>query len=123
MVIVQPKASSAKLIFDMTKFYLYIAIINLLDLLAIIAGKMWYLTGRPVYLILCSLGFALAGIFFALSLKFEGAAITNILWISISVILVAIVGYFVFKENINLIQFFGIIAVLIGVVLLNIRTA
>ncbi len=117
----QSNPISVRLIFVMAKFYLYIAIINTLDLLAIIAGKLWYLTGKPIYIVLCTFGFGLAGFFFALSLRYEGAAITNILWISISVILVAIVGYFIFKEHINLMQFFGIIAVLIGIVLLNIR--
>lgn len=105
----------------MGKFYIYIAIINTLDLLAVLAGKMWSITGKPIYMIGCTLGFAGAGFFFALALKYEGSAITNVLWIAISVALVTAMGYFLFKENITNWQFLGIGTVLLGVVFLNIR--
>ena len=74
----------------MGKFYIYIAIINLLDLLAVTSGKMWHITKNPLYL-------------------------------AISVILVAIVGHYVFKEFITGWQFAGIGFVLLGIVFLNIR--
>jgi len=105
----------------MTKFYIYIALINTLDLLGVLSGKMWSITHKPIYLIGCSLGFAGAGFFFALALKYEGSAITNVLWIAISVALVTALGYFVFKEQITSWQFLGIATVLIGIVFLNIR--
>ncbi len=105
----------------MTKFYIYIALINTLDLFAILAGKMWSLTHKPIYIVACSLGFAAAGFFFALSLKYEGSAITNVIWIGISVILVTAMGYFLFKEHISGWQFLGIASILLGLVLVNIR--
>ena len=105
----------------MGRFYLYIALINTLDLLAILSAKMWHITNKPFYLAGTALGFALAGIFFALSLKYEGMAVTNVLWIAISVILVAAMGYFVFKENITSWQFAGMGCVILGIVFLNIR--
>lgn len=105
----------------MGRFYLYIAAINTLDLLAILSAKMWHVTGKPYYLVGTALGFAMAGIFFALSLKYEGMAITNVLWIAISVILVAAMGYFVFKEHITSWQFVGMGCVILGIVFLNIR--
>jgi len=105
----------------MARFYIYIAIINTLDLLAILAGKMWSLTHKPLYIIACSLGFAGAGFFFALSLKYEGSAITNAIWIGISVILVTAMGYFLFKEQISGWQFLGIASILLGLVLVNVR--
>ncbi len=105
----------------MGKFYLYIAAINTLDLLAILSAKMWHITGKPYYLVGTALGFALAGIFFALSLQYEGMAVTNVLWIAISVILVAAAGYFIFKENIDTWQFVGMGCVILGIVFLNIR--
>ncbi len=105
----------------MTKFYIYIALINTLDLLAILAGKMWSITNKPIYLVGCCLGFAGAGFFFALALKYEGSAVTNVLWIAISVALVTEMGYFIFKEHITGWQFLGIATVLLGIVFLNIR--
>ncbi len=105
----------------MTKFYIYIALINLLDLLAVVSGKMWNITKNPLYLVGTVLGFGLAGFFFALSLQYEGMAVTNILWIAISVVLVAIVGHFMFKEVIGTYQLGGIALVLLGVIFLNIR--
>jgi small multidrug resistance pump len=105
----------------MTKFFIYIAIVNTFDFLAILAGKMWSITHKPLYIIACSLGFAVAGFFFALSLKYEGSAITNVIWIGISVILVTIMGYFLFKEHISALQFLGIAFILFGLALVNIR--
>lgn len=105
----------------MTKFYIYIALINLLDLLAITSGKMWNITKNPLYLVGTILGFALAGFFFALSLQYEGMAITNVIWVALSVLLVTIAGHFMFKEIINSYQLGGMALVLLGVVFLNIR--
>jgi len=105
----------------MVKFFIYIALVNLLDLLAILAGKMWSFTHKPFYLIACSLGFAGAGLFFALSLKYEGSAITNIIWMGISAILVTSMGYLLFKEHISGLQFSGIALIVIGLILVNIR--
>ncbi|MDP2643100.1 MAG: SMR family transporter [Candidatus Peregrinibacteria bacterium] len=105
----------------MTKFYLLIAAINTLDLVAIIFAKLWNIHKNPIFLALTILGFGGAGFFFALSLKYEGVAITNILWIAISVILVTIVGYFFFKETISVLQFIGIALIMIGLVLINLK--
>lgn len=105
----------------MAKFYIYIALVNTLDLLAIFAGKMWSITHKPLYIVACSLAFAGAGFFFALSLKYEGSAITNIIWMGLSALLVTTMGYFLFKEHISGLQFVGITSVLIGLILVNIR--
>lgn len=105
----------------MTKFYIYIAIINFLDVLAVVSGKMWIITRNPLYIVGTALGFGLAGFFFALSLQYEGMAVTNVLWIAISVILVAILGHYMFKETIGAWQLVGMALVLVGIVFLNIR--
>jgi len=105
----------------MTKFYLLIAIIVIFDLLAVLAGKMWIITGKHFYIGLTSLGFAMAGFFFALSLKYEDVAIVNILWIALSIILVAMMGYFIFKEQLSAFNILGIVVIMAGVILLNIK--
>ncbi|PIR55362.1 hypothetical protein COU74_01455 [Candidatus Peregrinibacteria bacterium CG10_big_fil_rev_8_21_14_0_10_36_19] len=105
----------------MNKFILYIALINLMDLIAIISAKYYNITQKQIFLYLTILFFGGAGYFFAKSLKFEGMAITNILWIAISVILISIIGYFFFKEEITPIQIAGIITITTGLVLINLK--
>ncbi|MFH0837803.1 MAG: EamA family transporter [Patescibacteria group bacterium] len=105
----------------MAKFYLLIVIIALLDLFAEYIGKLWVLGGRSVYLWLTVLGFGAAGLFFAQSLKYEGVAIANILWIALTAILVTLMGYFVFKEQLSTTNLIGIGVVIVGVILINIR--
>ena len=105
----------------MGKFYIYIAMINALDLLAILSGKMWYLKGNPLYLIGCCAGFAGAGFFFALSMKYGDMAIVNVLWIAISIILVALAGVFMFGEYLSIWQWIGMVVVIGGIVLLNVK--
>lgn len=105
----------------MSKFYLLIAAINALDLIGVISAKFWSINKNPIFLALTVLGFAGAGFFFALSLKYEGMAVTNILWIALSVILITIVGYFFFKESITMLQFAGIALITVGLVLINLK--
>ncbi len=105
----------------MSKFFFYIALINLLDLAGVLSAKFYSITKNPLLLALTAVLFGAAGFTFALSLKYEGIAITNVLWIAISVILVTIIGYFIFKEDIALIQIIGIIVITIGLILINLK--
>lgn len=105
----------------MSQFLLHVALINLLDLAGTICAKFWSINKNPWLLVGTFALFGAAGFFFARSLRFEGMAITNVLWISISVILVAIVGYFAFNENIAPIQLIGIAVIIIGLVLINLK--
>lgn len=105
----------------MTKFYLLIATVAFFDLMAVLAGKMSIITGKSYYIFLTVLGFGIAGYFFALTLKYEDVAIVNVIWIAISIILVALMGHFVFKEHLSFTDVLGMVAVLIGVVLLNLK--
>lgn len=105
----------------MAKFYLFIVLIALLDLFAEYSGKLWSVGGKSVYLWLTVLGFGTAGFFFAQSLRYEGVAIANILWIALTAILVTLMGYFLFKEQLSVINLVGIGVVIVGVILINIR--
>ena len=105
----------------MAKFYLFIVIISLLDLFAEYMGKQWVLGAKNFYLWLTVLGFGAAGFFFAQSLKYEGVAIANILWIALTAILVTLMGYFVFKEHLSMVNLIGIGTIIIGVILINWR--
>jgi len=105
----------------MNPFIIHIVIINLLDLAGVLTAKFYSLNKNPGLLLLTALFFGGAGFFFARSLRYEGMAITNVLWIAISIILVTIFGYFIFKENIAPIQIIGIIVITIGLILVNLK--
>lgn len=105
----------------MNNFYILVAIISLLDLAAIIAAKFWIVSKNSLYLILTVLLFGVAGFFFAKSLQYEGIAITNIIWVALSSILVTVAGYFIFRETITPLQLTAMAVILVGVVLINWR--
>ena len=105
----------------MSPFVLHILVITLLDLAGTLTAK-FYSTGKNVWLLVATiLLFGAAGGVFARSLKFEGVAITNVLWISLSVIVTTLFGYFWFKEDIAPIQRAGVGVILIGLILINLK--
>jgi small multidrug resistance pump len=105
----------------MAKFYALIAVVALLDLIAEFLGKNWILSGKPAYLWLTCAGFGAAGFFFAHSLKYEGVAIANILWIALTAILVTMMGYFLFKEHLSVTNLVGMGVIIVGIILINIK--
>jgi len=105
----------------MNQFIFLIAIITLLDLAGVLSAKFWSINKNPLLLLTTFLFFGAAGLVFARSLRYEGMAITNVLWIALSVIIVTIIGYFAFKEDIALIQIAGIIVIMIGLILINLK--
>lgn len=106
----------------MSPFIYYIAVITLLDLAGTLTAKFYILSKNPLLLAATALLFGAAGFTFALSLKYEGMAITNVLWISLSIIIVTFIGYFGFKENIAPIQLAGIFVILVGLILINLKS-
>lgn len=105
----------------MSPFYYMIALITILDVAGCIAGKYYSLTKSPWLLALTALMFGGAGIVFAKTLKYEGMAITNVLWIALSIIAVTLIGYLYFKENISGIQMAGIVVITVGLVMVNVE--
>ncbi len=105
----------------MSPFVINIAIITALDLIGVVCAKFYNIHKNPLLLVGTVLLFGAAGFVFAKSLKYEGMAITNVLWIALSIILVTIVGYFIFKEEIAPIQLAGIGVITVGLVLINLK--
>ena len=101
------------------KFYLYITAIVILDLTAITLIKFWHLKHHAVLLILGMLSLGLTGLFMGLSLKYEGVAIVNIIWVVLSVIATTAMGYLYFKEPISVVQFVGIAIIIIGLIIVE----
>lgn len=105
----------------MSPFFLLIALITSLDIAGTICAKFYSIHKNPLMLAATIILFGAAGLVFARSLKYEGMAITNVLWIALSIVAVTIIGYFFFKENIAPIQLTGIGVIIIGLVLINLK--
>lgn len=103
----------------MNPFVYYVAAITLLDITGTVCAKFYSLHKNPLLLVMTALLFGGAGFVFAKSLKYEGMAITNVLWIALSIIAVTLIGYFGFKEDIALIQLIGIGVIMAGLILIN----
>ena len=105
----------------MSPFVYHIAIITLLDIAGTISAKLWSIHKNPLLILGTFLLFGAAGYVFARSLQYEGMAITNVLWISLSIIAVTLIGYFTFNEDIAPIQLIGIGVIIIGLILINLK--
>ncbi len=100
----------------------YVFLIEIFDLFAVYFGKMYSLTDKWFFILLCSLAWAVSGVFFSLSLKYEGMAIVNILWIAVSTIAATALGVLYFKEQIGFLQYVGMGVIVIGIVLLFVKS-
>lgn len=96
----------------------YVILIEIFDLFAVYFGKMYSITDKWFFILLCSLAWAVSGVFFSLSLKYESMAIVNILWIAVSTIAATSLGVLYFKENISVIQFAAMGVIVVGIILL-----
>lgn len=102
-------------------YILYIIIIGLLDAAAMISAKLWFVHKNPLYLLGAFLGLGLATVFFAFTLKYQNLVAMNLIWIGLSAISGTLVGLLMFKESMGVLQIIGMIVVLLGVALLNIK--
>lgn len=105
----------------MEKFYFFIAATTIFDVIGIISAKLWHINKNPLFIVSTCLFFGLAGYMFARSVRFESIGIANAIWGGLSAILIVASGYILFKENIAPIQIFGIAAIVIGLVLVNLK--
>jgi len=103
----------------MSPFYLYIILALICDVSAIVSSKFYSLTHNSLYLVGSIIGLGLTGFFFCKSLNYEGVAIANITWSALSAILITLIGYFYFKENLSLLQGIGMGIIVIGLILVN----
>lgn len=97
-------------------------ILGVFDTIACISAKFWAV-GKGSWLFFLSVAsFTIAGVFFAYSLKFNPVAIVNVAWIAASVVFVTLFGVFYFKENISVAQYIGLVLVVIGFALINLKS-
>jgi len=105
----------------MNSFAFYIIVLLVFDTVGVISAKFWSINKNPLFLFLTMVFFALAGFSFAYSMKFKGLAIANIFWTSLAVIITTVVSYFLFKEEITIIQFIGIAVIIVGLTLVSLK--
>ena len=84
-------------------------------------AKWWFVHKSYLYLLGAFLSLGIAAIFFACTLKYQNLVVMNLVWIGLSVLTGTLAGLLIFKESIGVLQIVGMIIVLIGVVLLNIK--
>jgi len=101
--------------------FLYIFLIEVFDLFAFYFGKMYSLTDKWFFVLLCALSWGVSGVFFSLSLKYEGAAIVNIIWLATSTVAATSLGVLYFKEHISTLQYIAIGVIIAGIVLLFLK--
>lgn len=56
-----------------------------------------------------------------LAYKFKGVGMVNALWSGMSVLLMILVGIFLFKENVSLIEGVGVVLILSGIICINLK--
>lgn len=104
-----------------TFIYLTLAI-GVFDLIATISAKFWSIKQNPWLLVLTVFGFGVAGILFAYSMRLNSMAVANVAWIAISVLFITTFDWLYFKESLSLLQFAGLIVVLIGFIMVNLQS-
>ncbi|MCL5772975.1 MAG: SMR family transporter [Firmicutes bacterium] len=97
-------------------FYFLIVAIGLIDFISSILLRYWAGNGKPLLLVTGVFGFAMVGLLFAFSMKYQGLAVANILWTACAVIFCTIAGMFLFKEHLSVSQIIGTLLILTGLV-------
>jgi multidrug transporter EmrE-like cation transporter len=100
-------------------FVLLITIIGLLYVGSSILLRSWVANSKPALLAAGIVGFALTGLTFAYSMRYQGLAIANILWIGLVAVLLTVVARWIFQEGLTSRQLAGIAVIICGVILLN----
>lgn len=101
------------------KFYIYLLIIAILDLIGMMFAKYSSIKNNNTYIIIPIICFAITAFFISLMLKYQPTAVINMLWVTVSTILVAILSYFIFKESLTLMQISGILVALVGIIMIE----
>ena len=86
----------------------YILLLIIVEILAWYFLKKQHIEENDTYMFLFFFFFALIPWILIQLVKLEGIAITNVYWNIASTMLVILLGYFVFKEKINSVQYIGV---------------
>ncbi len=77
--------------------------------------NLWFTIGIFLYILVAIL------FWFCLKLKNGKLSILNIIWQAANIVIVAILGFLIFKEKLNLFQILGLILVVIGSIMVGMK--
>ena len=77
--------------------------------------KLWFTIGLFLYILVAFL------FWFCLKLKNGKLSVLNTIWQAANIVIVAILGFFIFKEKLNIFQILGIILVVIGSIMVGMK--
>lgn len=103
------------------KLAFYIFLLSAIDICAISTSKQWQVSGKIYWLIVSMILFATMPIVFAQATRLEASAIVNATWVAASSILIAVSGYFIFKETLSITQIIGLLVIVTGLVLMEFK--
>jgi len=99
--------------------WLFIIVTALTDVISSVFIKEWTIHGTLADLLIGIATLAVAAVSFAFSMKYFGLAVSNVLWNSISTLLLAIIAIVFFHEKLTAIQLVGILITMFGVALVG----
>ncbi len=103
------------------QFFLYILVLSTIDVFAISFSRQWQISQRWQWLGAAIVLFCLMPIIFARSTAYAPSGIANAVWVATSTILITITGYLIFKESLNTQQIIGLIIILVGLIIIEIK--
>ncbi|WP_394899610.1 DMT family transporter [Acinetobacter pittii] len=105
----------------MLKFLLCVAIIT--ETTATISLKLSDGFTKPLFSFITILGYIVSFYLLSIIVKELPIGIVYAIWSGMGIILVSIIGYFLFEQSLNITSLIGIIFIIIGVVLVNFYSA
>lgn len=99
--------------------YVYVVLILISETAAITFLKEFSLNPVWYYFLIGMVFYTMVAFFLTKSFNYEGMGIVNTLWSAFSVLLVVLVGYFYFNEQVNLAQIGGMSSVVTGITILR----
>jgi len=100
-------------------FWLFLLSTLFFDLLGMALARKYVLESENFLFWLSLLCFLCMGFFFLQVVRYEGMAIANILWTTLSVLGSTAIGFLYFQEKITSLQTIGIFICLLGIVLIQ----
>jgi multidrug transporter EmrE-like cation transporter len=103
--------------------YIFVGLMILVAIVETIGDilfKFWAIKEKNIFLVIGVVLYMIATIIFAFSLKYEALSKAISIFSILTIILVVLAGFFIFKENITYLQKIGILLGIIGIVLIEI---
>jgi multidrug transporter EmrE-like cation transporter len=100
-------------------FFILLAAGILLEVAGDIFFKRWALQSKTIILVIGALLYFTGTIFWAFSLKYETLSKAGVIFMLANIILIALAGTMIFKENLSLINKIGIALGIISIILVE----